>query len=157
MRFDRVGEEERLAEPDETLVGVDEDVHEARKLVQAQRVDARDLHRLPFRAVHDVAVCVTARVHGVPFGVTMEAVHEFLREALLPRLVEPLVDAPDQRAKRQSSRRLGKADANEPVDMLDVRATLVEERGHLSTARGRPVAAVQLARRECVDQVDRVQ
>ena len=48
VRFDRVREEERLAEPDESLVGVDEDVHEARELVQAQRVDARDLHSLSF-------------------------------------------------------------------------------------------------------------
>ncbi len=46
VRFDRVREEERLAEPDESLVGMDEDVQKARELVQAQRVDARDLHRL---------------------------------------------------------------------------------------------------------------
>ena len=44
VRLDRVGEEERLAEPDETLVGVHEDVDEARELVQPERVDACDLH-----------------------------------------------------------------------------------------------------------------
>ena len=44
VRLDRVGEEERLAEPDESLVGVHEHVQEARELVQPQRVDARDLH-----------------------------------------------------------------------------------------------------------------
>ena len=44
VRLDRVGEEERLAEPDEPLVGVDEHVHEARELLDAQGVDPRDLH-----------------------------------------------------------------------------------------------------------------
>ena len=43
--FDRVGEKERLPEPDQTLVGVHEDVDEARELVQAERVDAGDFHR----------------------------------------------------------------------------------------------------------------
>src|SRR5439155_20730894 len=46
VRLHRVGEEERLAEPDESLVGVDEDMDEAWKLVQAERVDAGDLHGL---------------------------------------------------------------------------------------------------------------
>ena len=45
VRLDCVREEERLAEPDETLVGVDEDVDEARELVEPERVDARDLHQ----------------------------------------------------------------------------------------------------------------
>ena len=45
MRLDGVREEERLAEPDETLVGVDEDVDDARELVETERVDARDLHQ----------------------------------------------------------------------------------------------------------------
>ena len=44
VRLGRVGEEERLAEPDEALVGVDEHVDEARELVQPERLDAGDLH-----------------------------------------------------------------------------------------------------------------
>jgi hypothetical protein len=45
VRLDRGREEERLAEPDEALVGVDEDVDEARELVKAERLDAGDLQR----------------------------------------------------------------------------------------------------------------
>jgi hypothetical protein len=44
MCLDRIGEEERLSQPDETIVGVHEDVDEARELVQPERVDACDLH-----------------------------------------------------------------------------------------------------------------
>ena len=49
MRLDRVGEEERLSEPDEPLIRVHEHVDEARELVEAERVDSRDLH-VPSRA-----------------------------------------------------------------------------------------------------------
>ena len=42
--LDRVGEEERLPEPSQLLVGVDEDVNQVRELVRSHGVDASNPH-----------------------------------------------------------------------------------------------------------------
>jgi hypothetical protein len=43
--LDRVGEEERLSEPRQPLVGVDDDMDQVRELVRPHGVDAPDPHR----------------------------------------------------------------------------------------------------------------